>query len=83
MKTATTKNDFLALLKTNKTVSYEGIGLRANVRVIEPRNSRKQYCMDYWYKAGEQWVKFSTIVSVFLVDIVKDFKEMELIYEAQ
>ena len=83
MKTLTNANEFLAHLKTKKTLTYEGIGLRANVRIIEPKNSKRAYCMEYWYKLENEWVKFSTIVSTFLVDIVKDFKEMELIYEPQ
>lgn len=81
MKPTTEKNAFLSLLKTKKTVSYVGIGLKANLTVIEPKNSKRAYSMDYWHKIGNKWVKFSNIVSYFLSDIVKDFKEMAVIYE--
>lgn len=83
MKPQTTANAFLALLKTKKTASYEGIGLKVNLTVIEPKNSKRAYSVDYWYRKENQWVKFSTMVSVFIKDIIEDFKAMELIYEPQ
>lgn len=83
MQTITNPNEFTALLRNTTKVKYVGQELRADIRITEPDKSRKQYCMDYWYKNGEQWVKFSTIVSPVMVDIIADFKEMELIYEAQ
>lgn len=83
MRPQTTKNGFIALLKTKKTVSYLGQGLKANLTVIEPKNSKRAYSIEYWYNELGQWVKFSTLVSFFLSDIVKDFESEFNIYENQ
>ena len=83
MKPTTTKNAFLSLLKTKKTVSYLGIGLKADLTVIEPKNSKRAYSMDYWYSNSGQWVKFSNMISFFLSDIKQDFQDMANVYEPQ
>lgn len=80
MKLTNNASDFLKYLSSTTKIKFEDQGLKAEVRVCEPKNSKREFLMDYFYKMGELWVKYSTISSPFIKDLKEDFIKEHKIY---
>lgn len=81
MKLLTDAKEFINTLKRTSKVSYQSNNLKAIVKRIEEKNSKRQLLIKYFYWGGLNWIGFSEFASHSVQDIINDFKTEQEIYD--
>jgi hypothetical protein len=73
MKTISNPKEFAMEIAKERRIRFENNNLIAEHRQVRNLKGDRMHSLSYWFKEGVKWVKYSTITSPFIPDLIEDF----------
>lgn len=72
-KTITEPKEFALNIAKERNVRFQDDKLIAEHRQVRNIKGERFHSLSYWFKKGIEWVKYSTITSHYVPDLIEDF----------